>query len=106
MAEINVTLIEESPEFSVEIIASGPPGAVGPQGPVGPQGEQGVQGIQGVQGPTGPAGAKGDKGDKGDTGATGPQGPAGDDYVLTNQDKADIADIVIAALPTWTGGSF
>ena len=40
------------------------------------------------------------KGDKGDTGATGPQGPQGDSYVLTAQDKADIADLVLAELPT------
>ena len=33
-------------------------------------------------------------------------GPAGDDYVLINQDKADIADLVLAALPVWTGGSY
>ena len=59
-------------------------------------------------------GEKGDKGDKGDTGATGPQGPQGeqgpqgpkgdkgdngDDYILTAQDKADIANIVIGLIP-------
>ena len=37
MAEIDVTLVEESPEFQVEIIASGPAGPRGPQGPQGPQ---------------------------------------------------------------------
>lgn len=36
----------------------------------------------------------GAKGDKGDT---------GDDYVLTAQDKADIADLVLAELPTAEG---
>ena len=36
----------------------------------------------------------GEKGEKGD---------AGDDYVLTAQDKADIADIVLAELPTAEG---
>ena len=41
-------------------------------------------------------GAKGDKGDKGDTGATGPQGPAGDDYVLTDADKDEVAADIIA----------
>ena len=30
----------------------------------------------------------------------------GDDYILTNQDKQDIADIVISELPTWTGGNY
>ena len=42
----------------------------------------------------GAAGAKGDKGDKGDT---------GNDYVLTEQDKADIANIVLQLLPTTQG---
>ena len=36
-------------------------------------------------------------------GPTGPQGPA---YTLTSQDKQDIADLVLADLPTWTGGSY
>ena len=39
-------------------------------------------------------GIKGDKGDKGDP---------GQDYVLTNQDKSDIADIVLGELPTTEG---
>ena len=42
----------------------------------------------------GAAGAKGDKGDKGD---------AGNDYVLTPQDKTDIANIVLQELPTTEG---
>ena len=33
----------------------------------------------------------------------GAQGPA---YTLTAQDKADIADLVLADLPTWTGGAY
>ena len=54
------------------------------------------------------------KGDKGDTGATGPQGEPGangytpikgTDY-WTAADKAEIVDDVLAALPTWTGGSY
>lgn len=48
----------------------------------GKDGEQGPQGEPGIQGP---------KGDKGDVGATGPQGPAGSNYVLTEQDKQEIA---------------
>ena len=39
-------------------------------------------------------GAKGDKGDKGDT---------GNDYVLTSQDKTEIANIVLQLLPTTQG---
>lgn len=39
------------------------------------------------------------------TGASviGPQGDPGQDYVLTNQDKSDIADIVLGELPTTEG---
>lgn len=52
-------------------ISTGPQGPVGPMGPTGPQGPQGPQGQ------------------------TGPKGPQGDDYVLTSQDRQDIADIVV-----------
>ena len=37
---------------------------------------------------------KGDKGDKGDA------------YTLTDADKTTIVNSVIAALPTWSGGSY
>ena len=89
----------------------GPKGDTGETGAQGPKGDQGIQGPQGEKGDTGEKGDKGDtgaqgiqgpKGDKGDTGDTGPQGiqgPQGEDYVLTAQDKADIADLVLAALP-------
>ncbi len=101
-------------------------GDVGPQGPKGDKGDKGdrgadstVPGPQGPKGDTGAQGPKGDKGDKGDTGAqgpqgevgpqgpigeTGPQGPQGpagangQDYVLTGNDKTEIADAVLAAL--------
>lgn len=101
-------------------------GDVGPQGPKGDKGDKGdpgadstVPGPQGPKGDTGAQGPKGDKGDKGDTGAQGPQGevgpqgpigetgpqgeqgPAGangQDYVLTDADKTEIADAVLAAL--------
>lgn len=61
------------------------------QGVPGPQGEPGPQGIPGPQGEPGEAGAPG---------AQGPAGPAGADYVLTVQDKRDIAELVLAALPS------
>ena len=51
----------------------------------GPKGEQGLQGI------------KGDKGEKGDVGASGPQGvkgDKGDNYILTLEDKQEIANMV------------
>lgn len=53
-------------------------------------------------------GEKGEKGDKGDTGAAGADGYTpvrGTDY-WTAADKAKIVDDVLAALPTWTGGSY
>jgi hypothetical protein len=77
----------------------GDPGDVGPQGIQGEQGVQGLQGIQGIQGEQGP------KGDKGDTGATGPQGPEGpagkdgSDYILTDADKQQIANMVVIPAP-------
>ena len=52
--------------------------------------------IQGPAGPAGPAGPIGPIGFRGPTGATGPQGPAGpagEDYVLTDDDKAEIAEM-------------
>ena len=57
----------------------------------GPKGDQGEPGEQGPKGDTGEAGPQGIQGE---TGPQGPQGPAGDDYVLTEADKQEIADIV------------
>ena len=39
------------------------------------------------------------KGDKGDMGPQGPQGPKGDDYVLTEADRSEIVELVMAVLP-------
>lgn len=50
-------------------------------------------------------GAKGDKGDTGATGAAGYTPVKGTDY-YTAADKAEIVNAVIAALPTWEGGSY
>lgn len=90
----------------------GDTGATGPQGPKGDKGDTGSQGPKGDKGDKGDTGEQGiqgiqgEKGDKGDTGSTGPQGPKGDDYVLTSQDKQDIANIILADLPTWNGGNY
>ncbi len=103
------------------------------KGPKGDQGEKGSQGEKGTPGAaatitvgtvttgepgisasvenagtsaaatlnfTIPRGAKGDKGD------TGSPGAKGDPYTLTDADKQTIANAVLAALPTWTGGDF
>lgn len=36
----------------------------------------------------------------------GPKGDPGDDYTLTAADKQEIANLVLANLPTWTGGAY
>ena len=46
-----------------------------------------IKGDKGEQGERGPQGIQGERG---------PQGPQGDDYVLTEQDKRDIAELVDA----------
>ena len=80
-------------------------GPIGPQGPEGPAGPQGIQGEKGDTGATGPEGPQGPKGDPGETGPEGPQGPKGEqgpagadgsDYILTENDKTEIANQVYA----------
>lgn len=75
----------------------GDPGTQGPQGEIGPQGLKGDKGDPGEIGPQGPQGIQGPQGPQGDPGAQGPQGPAGqngNDYVLTDADKQQIAGLV------------
>jgi hypothetical protein len=65
-----------------------------------------------------PKGDKGDQGDRGEKGdpftygdftaeqlaeLKGPKGEKGDSYVLTDADKQDIADSVLASLPVYDG---
>ena len=67
------------------------------QGATGPKGDQGVQGQTGPQGPkgdTGETGPQGPAGQQGPQGIQGPKGDPGDDYVLTEQDKQEIAGLV------------
>ena len=49
--------------------------------------------FDGPQGPAGPQGEKGDKGDPGEPGKDGADGKDGEDYVLTNEDKQEIAEM-------------
>ena len=56
-------------------------------------------------GSKGSQGDKGDKGDKGDTGEAGYTPVKGTDY-YTTADKTEMVNLVLAALPTWTGGSY
>lgn len=62
----------------------------------GPKGDTGEKGETGPQGPQGEPGPKGDPG---------PAPIRGTDY-WTEEDKAAILQEVLAALPTWTGGSY
>lgn len=57
-----------------------------------PRGEKGDKGDPGEQGPQG---EQGEQGPQGETGEQGPVGPKGDDYVLTEEDKEEIAGIVV-----------
>lgn len=75
---------------------------VAPAGPQGPQGEKGETGSQGEQGDTGEAGPQGPQGEKGADGYTPVKGV---DY-FTEADKTELVSGVLAALPTWTGGSY
>lgn len=104
---------------------AGPQGIQGPQGETGatgPKGETGATGPQGETGPQGPAGPQGPKGETGDTGAKGETGDDGTTFTpavssagviswtndggKTNPQSVDLAAAVIAALPTWTGGTY
>lgn len=55
-----------------------------------------------IMGPAGPEGPVGPQGDKGEPGKTPVKGT---DY-FTDADKAELVNSVLAALPTWTGGSY
>lgn len=57
------------------------------KGPTGAIGEPGPKGDKGDKGDTGEPGPQGEKGDKGD------KGEAGSDYILTEADKSEIAEM-------------
>lgn len=100
MIEIEVLKSKLAESQALPFVAlQGPKGDKGDPGPKGDAGETGPKGDRGPQGIPGPQGPKGDKGDIGLQGETGPQGPKGDpgnDYVLTDADKKDIAGMVDA----------
>jgi hypothetical protein len=75
-------------------LLKGDVGPQGPQGEPGPKGDTGEKGDPGEQGPVGETGPKGDKGDQGEPGLKGDPGEDGKDYVLTEEDKAEIAGMV------------
>lgn len=80
----------------------GDPGDTGPQGSKGDTGEQGPRGEQGPQGEVGPQGPQGEKGEPGPAGYTPVKGT---DY-FTPDDKAELVDAVLAALPAAEEASF
>ena len=82
-----VDTIELTPGPQGERGPVGPIGETGPQGPIGPVGPEGKVGPIGPQGPVGPVGEKGDP------------GAPGKDYVLTEADKSEIANLVLASIP-------
>ena len=75
---------------------------------------KGVDYFDGAAGPMGPEGPAGKDGSivfeeltdeqremlRGPIGETGPTGPKGDSYVITEEDKADIAAMVMGGIPT------
>lgn len=112
---ITVTLTDGTAStFTVKNGSKGSPGEKGDPGESGPQGEKGDPGETGPQGEKGDPGETGPQGEKGDPGETGPQGEKGDpgytpvkgtDY-YTDEEKVEMVELVLAALPTWEGGSY
>lgn len=86
-------------------------GTIGPEGPKGDTGPQGPAGPAGETGPQGPAGKDGLNGADGHDGADGKDGAdgytpvKGVDY-FTEDDKAELVDAVMAALPAAEEDSF
>ena len=76
-------------------LTPGPQGPEGPEGPQGPQGETGPQGPRGVQGEQGPQGPQGIQR------PIGPQGEPGQNYILTEADKSEIAGMVVVDTSTF-----
>ena len=77
------------------------PGPQGPTGPEGPQGPIGETGPQGPQGKTGEIGPTGPQGPQGIQGPIGPQGEPGQNYILTEADKSEIAGMVVVDTSTF-----
>lgn len=103
--------------------ADGAPGKDGKDGAQGPAGQDGADGyspivaVESITGgnrititdKNGPHSVDVMNGTDGQDGAPGPQGPAGqdgDDYVLTAQDKQDIANIVVTLIPSAESEAF
>ena len=88
------------------IIPRGEKGDTGEQGPQGIPGEQGIQGIPGEKGEQGEPGTPGKDGIDGTNGTNGVDGKDGEDYILTEADKEEIAQLVLATFPVSEEVSF
>lgn len=75
-------------------VFKGDKGDKGDKGETGPQGSQGEQGMQGPKGDTGEQGVQGEPGKDGYTPIKGKDYFDGDNYILTEVDKEEIADMV------------
>lgn len=87
-------------------IMDGLKGDKGDKGDTGEQGIQGIQGERGEKGEHGEQGIQGVAGANGKDGKDGKDGADGQDYVLTAQDKADIAQLVVGLIPEAEGSGF
>ena len=67
----------------------------------GPQGPIGLTGPEGPQGPIGEIGPQGEPGIQGEQGPIGPQGEPGQNYILTEADKSEIAGMVVVDTSTF-----
>lgn len=96
-----------------EYLAENPP-APGEKGEKGDPGEKGEKGEPGEPGKDGKDGVDGQPGEPGKDGADGKDGaPGADGYTPqkgidynTPEDKTEMVAAVLAALPTWEGGSY
>ena len=82
-------------------LTPGPQGPIGPEGPQGPIGETGPQGPIGEKGEQGVQGPQGPQGIQGEQGPIGPQGEPGQNYILTEADKSEIAGMVVVDTSTF-----
>jgi hypothetical protein len=95
-------------------------GKDGEPGPAGKDGYTPIKGVDYFDGEPGPAGPAGKDGTvvfeeltdeqkallKGDQGEPGPAGPKGDSYVLTEEDKSEIALLAVSVMPHAEGVKF
>lgn len=74
------------------------------KGEKGDPGAPGQPGEKGDKGDTGPEGPQGEKGEPGEKGADGQPGADGKDYVLTEADKQEIAELTAPLVDVPSGG--